>query len=119
MNESQLPKITRVDLRVQPRGEGVAVLQYPDGWQAWTDPVEMHVNATTGLEDMVKWFKDHGWYVREWPGGARAFLGKPIPVRSKKEILRMRSELERQTMLHQGHHPRGFQINTLDLAVDL
>ena len=117
-DDSQIAAITRVDMRIQPR-EGVAVLQYASGWTAGTEPAEMHTNATTTLPEMIEWFEKHGWTVRTWPGGARAWLGRPLPIRSKLEIIRLRTDLERQVRINQGKHPRGFDILALDLALDL
>lgn len=73
--------ITRVDLQEAPTG--VIIHQYEDGWDRSSYPIEAHINYSSTLAEMVQWFKDHGWTVREWPGGARSFKGKPRPVRSE------------------------------------
>lgn len=113
----QEPKITRVDMKQHPTG--VAVLKYPDGWTAGTNPVDAHLNTTTSLVEMVAWFKERGWIVREWPGGARAFLGRQMPVRTRQDIIRLRSEMSRGLYFTRGVRPDNLQLNALDLAVDL
>lgn len=107
--------ITRVDMKANVNG--VFVQQFEDGWTAMTPPVERHTNAETSLADMVAWFKQRGWTVREWPGGARAFRGQPMPVRTKGEILRLRRRIDLDAMLKRL--PPGVQAHALDLAVDL
>jgi hypothetical protein len=80
MNEgNQLSLIDRVDLREVPTG--VLVQSFEIGWRTTNTASESHLNYSTPLADMVAWFKDRGWTVLEWPGGARAFRGQPRPVR--------------------------------------
>jgi hypothetical protein len=71
--------ITRVDLFEVPTG--ILVRQYEDGWRTTNTANEAHINYGSTLAEMVAWFEEHGWTVRTWPGGARAFKGSPRPVR--------------------------------------
>jgi len=114
--ENQTPKITRVDMKEYSRG--VLVSQFEDGWTARTSAIEIHRNTTISLSEMVTWFKDHGWQVHQWKGGARAWLGPVLPVRSMWQIISLRQELHSQLILAGGHHPLG-ELHALDLAVDL
>lgn len=72
--------LTRVDLYERPTG--VLVMSFEDGWRTTNTANESHLNYSETLPEMVDWFRSHGWSVRTWPGGARAFKGQPRPVRS-------------------------------------
>jgi hypothetical protein len=70
------------------------------------------------LDGALSWCESHGWTVRRWGGseisGARAFRFGLEPIRSTREIQRMRQELKQ--------YPRpelGNQTYALDLAYDL
>lgn len=96
MSRNELPpeqrKVTRIDM-YEAGKNGVLVLRFADGWTASSNPVQQHSNTEKTLDEMVAWLKENGWHVYEWPGGgpgsrgARAFLGRPLPVRSKYGIL--------------------------------
>lgn len=48
------------------------------------------------IDDKIAWMQSHGYYVRSWPGGARGWKGdKPRPVRTAREIFKLRERLER------------------------
>jgi hypothetical protein len=83
-------EITRIDFYKQ--ADGWRVQKYPYGWTAKTRPIQEAVLADTA--DALRWCKDNGWVVREWPGGARAFKGKPYPVRDTAGIMSMRRKAE-------------------------
>ena len=85
--------ITRVDMHENPMG--VTVHQFEDGWRTTNSANEAHVNYATSLPDMVSWFRSKGWTVREWPGGARAFLGPARPVRGEGEA-RVEAKIRKQ-----------------------
>lgn len=86
-------KITRIDF-VQPNGRWV-VNKYPYGWTAKTRPLTSETkDETFDLESALTWCETHGWTVRRWPGGARAFLGEPMPVRDANTIKRMRRQVD-------------------------
>jgi hypothetical protein len=70
------------------------------------------------LDGALSWCESHGWTVRRWGGseisGARAFRFGLEPIRSVREIQKMRAELRQ--------YPRpelGNQTYALDLAYDL
>ena len=74
-----LINITRVDMYTAPTG--VIVQSFEDGWRTTNTANESHLNYSTSLADMITWFQAHGWTVRTWGKGARAFKGAPRPVR--------------------------------------
>jgi len=49
------------------------------------------------LEGALTWCEQNGFTVRRWPGGARAWLGKPWPIRTRNQIQRMRHKIGRLT----------------------
>lgn len=60
------------------------------------------------LEGALTWCEDHGYVVRRWPGGARAWKGsKPWPIRTGYGIFKARQRAEREG--------KGF---SLDFAYD-
>jgi hypothetical protein len=66
------------------------------------------------LAAALDWLRVRGWTVREWPGGARAWRDGLKPIRSAREIIRLRDELRA--------YPRPElegKAHTLDLAFDL
>jgi len=103
-------KITRVDVIENPGG--LLVRKYVEGWQASTPALSVSTNAEWTLDQAVEWLKEHDYTVRTGPGGARAWLGNPLPVRSRGQILRLRDELLK-------FKPReDLQVCALDLAYD-
>ena len=102
---------TRIDLLIIPT-EGVLVRKYAEGWES--DPSlrpAIHTNTTASLDEFVAWLEAHGWTVRRWPGGARGFLGKQFPVRTKAEIKRLREQFYRFPV-------KGVEAHALDLAFE-
>ena len=87
---------TRVDLFEMPAG-GVRVYWYLRGWERVlnTPPATNHINPNKSLSDMIDWLDENCWTVRTWPKGARGFLGSPHPIRTRYEIKKKRSHLER------------------------
>jgi hypothetical protein len=67
------------------------------------------------LTAALAWCEQHGYTVRRWEGGARAWKGKPWPIRTREQILRKRGEVERQVFA--GH--AGGHLLTLDFALDM
>ena len=103
-------KVTRIDLFNTPHG--VFVVKFPDGWTASTPPVKSYYISDRTLDDLARTIETlPGWRVRRWPGGARGWLGKPMPVRTREQIKRKREELTR-------HRPPGVEIHALDLAYE-
>ena len=66
------------------------------------------------LEGTLAWCEANGYTVRRWEGGARAWKGEPWPVRTRAQILRKRSAVERQVF---AGHADG-RLLSLDLAYD-
>ena len=106
--------ITRIDLFQIPAG--VLVHKYPHYWTAATPPASTTTNAAMSLDAMVAWLNENGWTVRRWPGGARAWKGEMLPVRSRYQIKRKREELKARW---QEGNAQGVQIHAIDLAYDL
>lgn len=108
--------ITRIDLR-QVR-DGVLVEKYAAGWVASTPPVPpSKVNKEMTLEEMIAWLQASGWTVRTWTGGARAWLGEPVPVRAKVNLEYARKRLIELKGL--GYGPlQKVDIDSLDLYYD-
>lgn len=85
-------KITRIDfLKVGPK---FVVKKYPYGWTAKTRPIQECDKTEAEWNDAILWCESHGWNVRRWPEGARAFKGEPQPVRDAKAIMSMRRRAE-------------------------
>lgn len=111
------PQIVRMDFNETPGG--VVVTKYqrlmtPDGPR---DVVAEHaVKPDLDLEWALAWCETHGYTVRRWPGGARAWLGAPWPIRTVAEIRRRREQVERDARL--GTLPRDFYWGGLDFALD-
>lgn len=84
---SDKKRITRIDMYEDPKG--VMVEKYAEGWTAGSHAVRSEKNTDKNLDEMVAWLKENGWTVLEWPGmgkghrGARAFLGRRMPVRTR------------------------------------
>jgi hypothetical protein len=103
--------ITRIDFTVVPVDGAVNIRKYAEGWTASTLPAIASTNRTQSLEDMLAWLEDHGWTIRRWPGGARAFRDRPMPVRTRAAIQRLRHELTTYPI-------PGVELHTLDFALD-
>jgi hypothetical protein len=97
---AEAKKITRVDLFEHP--QGVMVNKFEEGWTASSQPVNLHINKEQTLDQMVAWLQENGWRVIQWPGagpgnrGARAWLGKPLPVRTRWGIQYVREVYTRR-----------------------
>ena len=103
--------ITRIDFTIVPVDGAVNIRKYGEGWTASTPPAITSTNRTQSLEDMLSWLEEHGWTVRRWPGGARAFRGKPMPVRTRSAIQRLRDQFREYPVA-------GVETCTLDFALD-
>ena len=108
---SEEPRFTRVDLFEM--SGGVRVFWYPKGWHRGTVPATNHLNKDIPLDQMVAWLEDNGWTVRKWPKGARGWLGDLRPIRTRSEIMRKRSQLQK-------YPPPELEgiVHTLELALD-
>lgn len=108
----------RIDVVKAPHA--VVIRCYPAGWKQGDvlsdyreEPADYDVPA------FLDRLQARGWSVRSWPGGARAWLGNPWPVRDASEIIRMRDRLEEEAWRNNGVHPRFGDARSLDLAYDL
>jgi len=112
------PKIVRIDFTVT--AAGVMVTKYtriagPDGVRdVALDAPDLHRDLD--LDWALAWCEAHGFTVRRWPTGARAFRGKPWPIRTVGEIKRRREQVERD--VRAGLLPGGFYWAGLDFALD-
>ena len=104
----------RIDFAVVP--SGVAVTKF---WLVDGRSVPLHVGEMKppgfDLEAALAWCEAHGYTVRRWDGGARAWKGAPWPVRTRAQILRKRSAVERQVFAGYA----GGHLLTLDFALDM
>lgn len=106
-------KITRIDLRKNP--QGVFVEKYAEGWHASSRPAKDYLNTEMDLDEMVAWLKEQGWTVHCWPGGARAWWGHVLPVRTRWAIRYLRDFYSHR----KDALPKGVQLHAVDLAYDL
>jgi hypothetical protein len=104
----------RIDFAVVPSGVAVTKFWLVDGRSIPLNGGEMKP-AGFDLEGALAWCEAHGYTVRRWEGGARAWRGVPWPVRTHAQILRKRSEVER--MVFAGH--ADGHLLTLDFALDM
>ena len=119
----QAPSITRIDLHETTKG--IIVKKYPDGWTASTQ-VPQTMNTEKTLDEMIAWLSEHGWKVYRWQevpemgisAGARAFFGKPLPVRTKYEIVYRRSQLQAKLEKYLGR-PDPYTGQIKKLPIDL
>lgn len=113
-------RINRIDIVCSPAG--VMFRMYPEGWREGQPLADVREeNAGYDLQAFVERLRVRGWSVRTWPGGARAFLGTPWPIRTTGQIQRMRDRLEIEARRNGGTHPRfdGRPLSSFDLALDL
>ncbi len=90
-------KVTRIDFIVSPTC--IRVIKFPEGHHPGDPYAGLSDYPTTwDMENALEWCEAHGWSVFRWPGGARAFLGKPWPIRTTAEIRRMRQRLEQRPL---------------------
>lgn len=113
-------KVTRIDM-YERGNQGVYIEKYTEGWTAGSPAVSRDTNTENTLGEMVAWLRENGWRVYEWPGGgpgsggARAFLGRPYPVRTRWGIQYKRQHLEAHPFLWAADERPKIQI---DLALE-
>lgn len=105
--------VTRIDL--QATANGLVSHKFADGWfeRRRNTDLGLRCEPKWTLEAAVAWLEAHGYTVRRWPGGARAWLGEILPVRNKAQIIMLRNQLAYEV----PHDPT--QYHALDLAYDL
>lgn len=108
-----MENITRIDMHQIP--QGIVVHKFPHYWTAATPPASTTTNEAMTLDQMTAWLEENGWTVRRWPGGARAWKGEMMPVRTASQIRRKREELRQRW---QDWNRQGVQVHALDLAYD-
>lgn len=106
-------KITRIDL-IQ-TGNRVRVNKYPYGWTLGTPPISSELKPEGFTIEAAVALLGRGWTIRTWPGGARAWFGRPKPIRTRHEIQRMRDKLS-ERFANGALQPGCYQI---DLAFEM
>lgn len=83
---------TRVDF-FHVRNNNYLISVYCHGWTAKTLPMRKY-NADINLKEELAKLQKMGWSFVDWnwnnQSGARAFLGEPMPVRTKYRIMNLR-----------------------------
>jgi hypothetical protein len=132
----QPKKITRIDLVNLPHKQGTLVEKFQDGWTASSRAVITTTNKEMTFAEIVEWLKANEWLVYEWPAcpelgieqGARAFRGKPLPVRTKNTLIWYRNLLgerfdramkDRRDPYTGQLIPLPINLSTIDLALYL
>lgn len=86
--------ITRIDFLLI---EGqMHIRKYPYGWTARTPHMTDDIRTPEECEAAIKWCSDHGWLVRRWPGGGRAWAGPLLPVRDYSTIKMLRHQISQR-----------------------
>jgi hypothetical protein len=115
-DQSEQPAVTRIDLWETP--DGLLVVRFGNGWTASSQQITRHFNKEWTIDQAVNWLEDNNWKVRRWglPGhaGARGWLDKMRPVRTKAEII-----AKRNRMWENRHLYPDLQIHCLDFAFDM
>lgn len=106
----QVTHITRIDLFKT--SAGLIVATFAEGWTAST-PAHKRTNRTDiTLEDAVAVLREHGWTVRTWHNGARAWLGPVLPVRTAGQIRRLHDQ-------YRKYPDKNLNMVAIDFALDL
>ena len=132
--EPRLAPVTRIDFHyvnqtlppAAPR-YGWQVFKYLDGWTASTPaamvesdpplkPTPEHPEPRPfDLDEALARLEAAGWTVHRWQGGARAWKGPALPVRTREQIRSMRRRFTAELIRTAGHpHLTTFA----DLAYD-
>ena len=105
-------EITRIDFASH--DQVWRIKKFPYGWSAKTPALKIEERpGDFDLGGALDWCRHHGWTVREWPGGARAFKDGLIPVRERAAIQSMRRTVQNNMALG---HPDAH--NQFDLDYD-
>lgn len=88
-----VPEITRIDFAIL--SKTIVVNKYAAGWEDRLGVAESksHKKDEFKYEEALDWLRAHGWVVRQWPTGARAWKYGLKPVRSRGQILKLRSQM--------------------------
>ena len=73
------------------------------------------------LEAVLTWLEKHGYTVRRWSNGARAFLGEPWSIRTRRQIYwkRQMIEVEVSRFIHDNPGTPTPGWSFLDFAFDM
>lgn len=69
------------------------------------------------LAAALAWCIAHGYTIREWTGGARAWRGEPWVIRTRSQIARRRQQAKRQAR-QQSRAGRPTSLLSLDFAFE-
>lgn len=107
----------RVDFSVCDAGVVITKFWKQDGRDV-PDPKGANIKPLGfNLDGAIAWLEAHGYTVRRWPNGARAWKGTPWPIRTRGQIQRKREQVEKAVMA--GRLDGGFNWTSLDFALDM
>lgn len=75
--------------------------------------------ADFDLQAALDWCQTHGYTVRTWHGGARAWKGAIWPIRTSWQIVRKRQDLEQIALAKMRQEPGKWHHEETLLALDL
>lgn len=111
----------RIDFSVLPSGK-VLISKY-DRRDGRDHPREPKTLLQFDLDGSLAWLEAHGYVVYRWPAeagflaGARAFRGKPWPIRTTEQLWRKREQVNRAVAEWLRKHPGAPSgVTFLDLA---
>lgn len=107
----------RIDFTVHAQGVTVVKFWTCDGRDVPAPEGALLKGPEFDLEEALAWCEAHGYTVRRWPGGGRAWKGQAEPIRTRSRILRRRVEVER--LARAGQLPGDFYFTGLDFALDM
>ena len=103
-------QITRMDF-VKLSDGAWEIRKWPYGWSARTHPISIDDKPDGfDLEAALAWSEQHGWLVRRWPDGARAWKGELQPVRDAFAIRAMRRQVDNNIIANHIDPRRAFNL---------
>lgn len=69
------------------------------------------------LTAALAWCEAHGYTIRQWDGGARAWRGEPWAIRTRSQIARRRQQAERPARQH-SRAGRSTSLLSLNFAFE-
>lgn len=103
----------RIDFDVQSHGTLIFRFRHINGRDC-PDGVPDLEPPGFDLDGALAWCEAHGYAVCRWPGGARAWKGRPWPIRTMAQILKRRGQVERD--VRAGRLDLGFNYLSLNFA---
>ncbi len=104
-------EVVRIDILEV--GKDWVVRKFPRGWTAKTRPLTERTLPAQEAASAIQWCKEHGWQVREFPGGARAWKYEIKPIRDASTIQLLRRQIDQALNRGEADPRRQF-----DLAFD-